>query len=67
VGGGAGKDILAGGEGRDQLVGGGGNDRLNARDGTRDTFVSCGGGDRDRAIVDQNDPKPIGCEIVRHG
>jgi Ca2+-binding RTX toxin-like protein len=63
--GGADKDFIDGGPGRDTLNGGGGNDKLDARDGTRDRFVACGGGHHDKALVDGKDPKPTGCEVIR--
>jgi metallophosphoesterase (TIGR03767 family) len=61
--GGAGKDKLVAGDDKDRLSGGSGDDKLKARDGKRDT-LRCGGGDRDRAVVDRKD-RVRGCERVK--
>ncbi len=59
----AGRDRLRGNAGRDRLSGGSGNDRLFGFDGDRDR-LNCGGGRRDRTIVDQFD-RARGCEALR--
>jgi Ca2+-binding RTX toxin-like protein len=63
VSGGAGRDLIVGGKGHDKLRGGAGaRDLIKARDRTRDV-VNCGGGRRDRAVVDRKD-RVRGCELV---
>ena len=49
--------------GGDVICGGAGADTIDARDGTRDS-VDCGGGSRDRAIVDRKD-RVEDCETVK--
>lgn len=61
--GGVGADRLVGGDGADTLNGGDGDDLLEARDGTGDTALTCGGG-RDRLAGDPADPPGADCEIV---
>jgi Ca2+-binding RTX toxin-like protein len=51
--------------GKDTLIGGGGNDRLESDDGVKDKTINCGPGNKDRATIDKNDPKPKGCEKVK--
>ncbi|GGK84291.1 hypothetical protein Ppa06_43580 [Planomonospora parontospora subsp. parontospora] len=70
-----GGDILVGNSGRntidgvsgpgDQLYGEGGPDRLLAKDLDRETALDCGGGGGDEVVMDEIDPAPVGCEIVR--
>jgi Ca2+-binding RTX toxin-like protein len=60
----AGDDDIDGGGGRDVLDGGRGDDRVRARDGRRDV-VGCGGGNGDRAFVDQFDDVGVECEVIR--
>jgi len=70
--GGHGGDILKGNVGRDSLrgrggadtyKGGRGNDVIQALDGLRDTFISCGEGPRDLLRADKIDPEPKRCEL----
>ncbi len=61
--GGDGNDRLDGGPGRDRIIGGRGQDRIRAADGERDR-IFCGGGRRDRAVVDRRD-RVVDCERVR--
>ena len=61
--GGPGSDRLGGGGGADMIFGGPGNDAIGARDGVRET-VNCGGGRRDRAVVDSAD-RVRGCEVAK--
>jgi len=49
----------------DSFRGGSGNDTVWAADGDRDQSIDCGPGRRDRAIIDQQDLKPMHCERVR--
>jgi hypothetical protein len=59
-----GADTIEGGRGEDTLDGGEGDDTLLAGDGERDT-VDCGGGARDRAVVDPVDVV-ANCETVEY-
>ncbi|MGH2950920.1 MAG: choice-of-anchor Q domain-containing protein [Solirubrobacterales bacterium] len=61
--GGAGKDKLRGGPAKDKVKGGGGKDRINAVDEKRDK-VNCGGGDKDKVVVDAEDRVSGNCEKV---
>jgi hypothetical protein len=64
-----GSDRLDGGGGRDSLVGFEGNDLLLGRDDLADALLDCGegGGDDDRAVVDQTDPVEPNCETIERG
>jgi hypothetical protein len=64
-----GSDRLEGGGGQDSLIGFEGNDLLLGRDGLADGRIDCGegGGDDDRAVVDQADPVEPNCETIERG
>ena len=64
-----GSDRFEGGGGRDTLLGFEGNDLLLGRDGVADGLIDCGegGGDDDRAVVDQFDPVQPDCETIERG
>jgi hypothetical protein len=64
-----GSDRLDGGGGLDTLLGFEGNDLLLGRDQLADARVDCGegGGDDDRAVVDQADPVDPNCETIERG
>lgn len=61
--GGPGADRLVGSDGRDRMFGEGNVDRLSARDGAADGRLDCGPGSdrREKAKVDQSDPRPKSC------
>lgn len=58
-----GRDNLDGVEGADTLLGGGGEDSITARDGLRDSRISCGPGldGEEHATRDRIDPKAKSC------
>ncbi|MBG0817857.1 hypothetical protein [Planomonospora sp. ID82291] len=70
-----GGDVLVGNSGKnvidadagpgDRLLGLGGPDRLLARDLDRETELNCGTGGGDEVVMDEIDPDPAGCELVR--
>jgi hypothetical protein len=64
-----GSDRFEGGGGRDSLLGFEGNDLLLGRDQAADARIDCGegGGDDDRAVVDQADPVEPNCETIERG
>jgi Ca2+-binding RTX toxin-like protein len=69
TGGNRGRFFLTGGPGADTLRGFAGDDIINARDGQRDRRIECGAG-FDTALLDQQDPAPVGggCErVLRRG
>jgi hypothetical protein len=63
LGGGTGADRLRGGPSKDRIKAGGGNDLIRADDGKAEK-VSCGNGNRDRVVADDDD-RVSGCEIVK--
>jgi hypothetical protein len=64
-----GSDRFEGGGGRDSLLGFEGNDLLLGRDQLADARLDCGegGGDDDRAVVDEPDPVEPNCETIERG
>jgi hypothetical protein len=69
TGGNRGRFFLTGGPGADTLRGFAGDDIINARDGQRDRRIECGAG-FDTALLDRQDPAPVGggCErVLRRG
>jgi len=72
-------NAILGQPGADWFYGGGGDDVIDARDGTRDFSVQCGGGgptrpgrpirgtSEGRALTDPFDPRTSLCAITKHG
>jgi Ca2+-binding RTX toxin-like protein len=72
-------NAILGQPGSDRFYGGGGDDVIDARDGTRDFSVQCGGGgptkkgrpirgtSEGRALTDPFDPSASLCAITKHG
>jgi Ca2+-binding RTX toxin-like protein len=72
-------NAILGQPGPDSFYGGGGDDVIDARDGTHDLSIQCGGGGpqkpgrpirgvaEGRALTDLFDPGPALCEITKHG
>jgi Ca2+-binding RTX toxin-like protein len=67
LGGQQGADRFEGGGGSDSIVSSEGDDLLLARDNAADARLDCGGGDDDRAVVDQADPVEPNCETIERG
>jgi hypothetical protein len=72
-------NAILGQPGPDSFYGGGGDDVIDARDGTRDVSIQCGGGGpqrpgrpirgvaEGRALTDPFDPGSALCEFTKHG
>ncbi len=72
-------NAILGQPGSDWFYGGGGDDVIDARDGTRDFSIQCGGGgpqktgrpvhgvSEGRALTDSFDPSTSLCSITKHG